>query len=131
MSLPEGLLWREVRGGRLGHKFRRQVPMGPYVVDFYCPAAKLIVELDGEVHGDRLVEDAERTAWLEARGYRVVRFAAVDVLANLEGVVEELLLLAPLRAAGGPPPPRGGRDCRRFVMNARSASGGPSARAVS
>jgi len=82
--------------------------MGPYVVDFYCPAAKLVVELDGEVHGDRLVEDAERTAWLEARGYRVVRFAAVDVLANLEGVVEELLLLAPPPGRGRPSSPARG-----------------------
>ena len=108
MTLPECLLWREVRGGRLGHRFRRQVPMGPYVVDFYCPAAQLVVEVDGEVHGDRLAEDLERTAWLEAHGYRVVRFQAVDVLANLEGVVEQLLLLTPPPGRGRPSSPARG-----------------------
>src|SRR5262245_46562438 len=76
--------------------------MEPYVVDFYCPQAKLIVEVDGEFHGERQVEDARRTATLESRGYRVIRFQATEVLVDLDGVLERL------------PPPRkgGGTSCR-------------------
>src|SRR5437016_4738399 len=73
MTLPERLLWREIRGRQLGPRFRRQVPMDPYVVDFYCSEAKLIVEVDGEFHLERHHEDARRTACLERRGYRVMR----------------------------------------------------------
>src|SRR5258708_15655061 len=76
MTLPERLLWREIRGRRLGPRFRRQVPMEPYLVDFYCPHARLIVEVDGELHAERQVEDARPTARLESRGYRVIRFQA-------------------------------------------------------
>ena len=110
MTLPERLLWRELRGRGLGPRFRRQVPIGPFIVDFYCPQAKLVVEVDGEFHGDRMIEDRDRTLWLDAQGYRVVRFAAVDVLVDLDAVVERLsLLLTPLRVAADPPPPPGGR----------------------
>ncbi|MBI3678451.1 MAG: DUF559 domain-containing protein [Proteobacteria bacterium] len=76
-------LWRSLRGKELGgFRFRRQQPIGPYVVDFFCSAAKLIIELDGGQHGeDRNVSyDAARTRWLEARGYRVLRFANSEFL---------------------------------------------------
>ena len=69
--------------------------MEPYVVDFYCPQAKLIVEVDGEFHGERQVEDAERTARLESRGYRVIRFQATEILVDLDGVLERLLIEIP------------------------------------
>jgi very-short-patch-repair endonuclease len=101
MTLPERMLWREVRGRGLGPRFRRQVPIGPYVVDFYCPQAKLVVEVDGDFHGDRLIEDRDRAVWLDAQGYRVVRVQAVDILTALEDVLERLLLLLT------PPPVRG------------------------
>ena len=100
MSLPERLLWREIRGRRLGPRLRRQVPMEPYlpprggghVVDFYCLQARLIVEVDGEFHAERQVEDARRTARLESRGYRVIRFQATEILVDLDGVLERLLI---------------------------------------
>jgi very-short-patch-repair endonuclease len=91
MTLPERLLWREIRGRQLGRRFRRQVPMDRYVVDFYCPEAKLIVEVDGEFHGERYEEDARRTARLERRGYRVLRFQAIEILVDLDAVLETLL----------------------------------------
>jgi very-short-patch-repair endonuclease len=69
--------------------------MPPYVVDFYCPAAKLVVEVDGEFHADRYARDSERQAVLESRGYRVVRVSAVDVMTDLDSVVEALFLNVP------------------------------------
>lgn len=69
--------------------------MGPYVVDFFCPDAKLVVEVDGGQHSDSASDDV-RTRWLEARGYRVVRFWNNDVLANTEGML--LAILEALRA---------------------------------
>jgi very-short-patch-repair endonuclease len=101
MTLPERMLWREVRGRGLGPRFRRQVPIGPYIVDFYCPRAKLVVEVDGDFHGDRLIEDRDRAVWLDAQGYRVARVQAVDVMTALEDVLERLLLFL------DPPPVRG------------------------
>ena len=81
-------------------------------MDFSCPQAKLVVEVDGEFHGDRMIEDRDRTLRLNAQGYRAVRFAAVDVMVDLDAVVERLSLpLTPLRVAADPPPPRGGRGC--------------------
>ena len=99
-------LWSRVRRKQLeGFRFRRQHPLGPYVVDFFCAEAKLIVEVDGGQHAD----DGEvRTRWLKARGYRVIRFWNNDVLANTDGVLR--MILDALRA--GPPtqpPPQGGR----------------------
>jgi very-short-patch-repair endonuclease len=89
-------LWSRLRRRQLaGFRFRRQHPMGPYVVDFFCPDTKLVVEVDGGQHADSAT-DAVRTRWLEARGYRVVRFWNNDVLANTEGVL--LAILGALRA---------------------------------
>ena len=73
----ERRLWSRLRTKQLGGlRFRRQQPIGPYIVDFFCPAARLIVELDGDHHGtDKKAEqDANRTRWLEGRGYKVLRF---------------------------------------------------------
>ncbi|HEV2549461.1 MAG TPA: endonuclease domain-containing protein [Stellaceae bacterium] len=89
-------LWSRLRGKQLkAYRFRRQHPMGPYVVDFFCADAKLVVEVDGGQHADSKSDDA-RTRWLEARGYRVIRFWNNDVLANTEGVL--LAILDALRA---------------------------------
>jgi very-short-patch-repair endonuclease len=74
----EEMLWRALRARNLdGHKFRRQVPLGPYVADFLCLEARLIVELDGPPHDDptQQAHDARRTAWLAAQGFRVLRFS--------------------------------------------------------
>jgi very-short-patch-repair endonuclease len=90
-------LWSRLRKKQLdGFRFRRQQPIGPYVVDFYCPEARLIIELDGGQHAEREAEDAARTAWLEAQGYRVVRFWNNDTLSNTEGVLT--MILTALRA---------------------------------
>ena len=76
----EGRLWGELRAKRLGGwKWRRQAPIGPFIVDFYCPAAKLIVELDGSQHQDSLDYDRRRTRFLEAQGLRVLRFRSEGV----------------------------------------------------
>src|SRR4029077_18794358 len=93
-------LWSRLRRRQLaGFRFWRPHPMGPYVVDFFCPEAKLVVEVDGGQHADSAT-DAVCTRWLEARGYRVVRYWNNDVLANTEGV-----LLGILGARRGCPPP--------------------------
>ena len=71
----EGRLWGELRGRKLGGwKWRRQAPIGRYIVDFYCPAARLIVELDGSHHLDQQGYDARRTTFLEAQGLTVIRY---------------------------------------------------------
>src|SRR5579863_525367 len=80
-------LWSRLRRKQLdGFRFRRQQPLGNYVVDFFCPEAKLIVEVDGGQHAESASDDV-RTRWLEARGDRIVRFWNNDVLANTEGVL--------------------------------------------
>jgi very-short-patch-repair endonuclease len=73
-----------------GHKFRRQQLLGAYIVDLVCLERKLIIEVDGGQHGEQVVSDAERTAWLEAQGFRVLRFWNHDVLRDIE-VVKEVI----------------------------------------
>jgi very-short-patch-repair endonuclease len=92
MSLPEVLLWDCLRGQRLGGlRFRRQHAIEPYVLDFYCPAAKLAVEVDGAHHDlpGQLSHDERRDRWLDERGVRVMRIAAADILDDqaFEGVL--------------------------------------------
>src|SRR5258708_34121866 len=85
---PEIRLWSRLRGKQLeGFRFRRQQPIGPYIVDFLCPAAKLVIEVDGGQHATDEQRDAARSGWLEERGYRVLRFCNNDVLANTDGVI--------------------------------------------
>jgi very-short-patch-repair endonuclease len=93
-SLPEGLLWQALRTRPDGFKFRRQHPFGWYIADFYCPAADLVIEIDGESHsmGGRPQQDARRDEWLRRQGLRVVRFAATGVMNDLNSVVTAILL---------------------------------------
>ena len=85
-------LWHLLRGRELaGHKFRRQVPLGPYIADFVCLSARLIVELDGGQHGEQITYDSERTKWLEARDFRVVRFWNNQVFEERDAVLETIL----------------------------------------
>ena len=103
-------LWSRLRRKQLdGFRFRRQHPIGIYIVDFLCPEAKLIVEVDGGQHNVEEDKDEKRTRWLEARGYRIIRFWNNDVLSNTDGVV--LAVLEELRGGYPPPypPPQGGR----------------------
>jgi very-short-patch-repair endonuclease len=84
----EESLWRNLKGGQLqGRKFRRQHPVGPFVVDFFCPSAQLVLEIDGPVHDTQRDRDTERQQLLESRGYRVLRIRSEDVDSNLLGVL--------------------------------------------
>jgi len=87
----EQTLWFALRAERFaGVKFRRQKVVGPYIADFASNAPKLVIEVDGHLHGDTTDYDAERTAYLTEQGYRVVRFTNADVMHNLEGVLRLL-----------------------------------------
>ena len=98
----EQAVWRLLRAKQAGgYGFRRQVPIGRYIVDFVCPSERLIVELDGGQHAENAVADARRTRWLESEGYRVMRVWNSDALANPEGVLEAILL--ELRSAAPSP----------------------------
>ncbi|MDO8587457.1 MAG: DUF559 domain-containing protein [Armatimonadota bacterium] len=90
-TTAEAVLWRYLRDRQMhGRKWRRQEPIDQYVVDFICPELRLIIELDGEAHADRQQQDEARQAYLESRGFRVVRFLNDDVFQNLVGVMETL-----------------------------------------
>lgn len=92
MSLPEVLLWQRLRGRRCGDfKFRRQHVLGPYFADFYCHELRLVVEIDGSSHNQRGEHDRARDAWMEARGLRVVRLLATEVLENPDDVADRLV----------------------------------------
>ena len=83
----ERALWRQLRCRQLGgYKFRRQQPVGQYIVDFVCLERRVIIELDGGQHAKQVGYDAERTAWLESQGFRVLRFWNNQVFQELEGV---------------------------------------------
>src|SRR5665648_645230 len=92
MSPIEQRLWHALRGTQLGASFRRQHPVGPYVLDFYCASLRLAIELDGDTHASRAEHDALRTRFLEARGIRVLRFANRDVWNKIESVMEMIAL---------------------------------------
>ena len=102
MTDAELRLWQALRkSGIEGLGFRRQAPIGPYIVDFFCPARRLIVEVDGGQHafdGDR-ARDTERDAWLASQGYRVLRFWNHDVLSGVDDICRAIL------AASQEPPP--------------------------
>ena len=115
LSLPERLLWVRLKGSEA--HFRKQHPIGPYVLDFYCPRVKLAIEVDGFAHdtGDRPGRDEARTAWLAAEGIEMLRIPASEVLADPNGVADALLRLctsplhhppSPEASADGPPPHR-------------------------
>jgi very-short-patch-repair endonuclease len=116
MSLPEVLLWQELRKRPAGLKFRRQHPAGSFVLDFFCVEKKLAIEIDGEAHerGDRPQHDVVRDAWVLANGVRTCRIPAKDVLTNLEGVVRYIVGVAggelPLHQPAAGPPPLAGED---------------------
>jgi very-short-patch-repair endonuclease len=101
MPRSEALLWSYIRKRALnGARFRRQHPIGPYIADFACIAAKLVIEVDGYTHWtqEQLDHDARRTKYLNERGWRVIRVSSADVYDNLSGVWETI-------AAHLPPPP--------------------------
>jgi very-short-patch-repair endonuclease len=94
-------LWSKLRRKQIdGHRFRRQVPIGPYIADFVCLERRLVIEVDGGQHSESIADDA-RMAWLEGQGFCVLRFWNNDVLGNTEGV---LTVIAQHLAAEAPPP---------------------------
>ena len=96
-------LWQALRSRQLtGWKFRRQHPVGPFVVDFVCLAASIVIEVDGAHHAEQRVKDAARTRFIESKGFRVVRFDDGQVLRELDAVLEVIRLA--LEAAPHPSP---------------------------
>ena len=89
----ETLLWQKVlRGKQFGqHKFLRQKPIGPYIVDFYCAELHLVIEVDGDSHAEQATDDVQRTAYLNKLGLSVRRYTNRDVLNNLPGLYDHLL----------------------------------------
>jgi very-short-patch-repair endonuclease len=92
ISPIERKLWHALRDSQLGASFRRQHPVGPYVLDFYCPSVRLAIELDGDDHATRTKSDSRRTRFLNQRGIHVIRFSNRDVWNNLQGVKEIIAL---------------------------------------
>ncbi len=85
----EGLLWWALRAGELGGwRFRRQVPFGPYILDFFCPKSPLVIEVDGAQHGEDT--DVRRDAWLMGQGLRVIRFGNDEVFTELDAVLDTI-----------------------------------------
>jgi very-short-patch-repair endonuclease len=104
----EKRLWHFLRAGRIrGHKFRRQAAIGSYVVDFVCFAIKLIVELDGPRHLEQCAaeHDSRRTAWLNGRGYHIIRFRNQELDEDIRGVVDKITRAAAELEAQNPPTP--------------------------
>jgi len=91
LTEAEKVIWTRLRAGRLnGFKFKRQQPIGRYIVDFVCFERRSIVEIDGSQHLDEVIHDNRRTRWLEQRGFRVVRFWNDEALRDTERVIEEI-----------------------------------------
>ena len=127
MTDAERQLWRILRLRQMnGRRFRRQVPLGRYIADFVCHEARLVLEIDGGQHEPVSEREAERTAFIQSEGYRVLRFWNNEVLANLEGVYAVIVgeldrspppKPSPIQGEGDPqrpvvPPPRWGRAGR-------------------
>jgi very-short-patch-repair endonuclease len=112
MTDAERIVWHAVRAHRLnGATFRRQAPIGPYVVDFVCHAAKLIIELDGGQHFEpkQIAHDERRRGYLATQGYRVLRFNNLEVIKNKSGVLETIAAAIGNAAFPLPdPPPQAG-----------------------
>jgi very-short-patch-repair endonuclease len=102
MTDAEQRLWRELRLCGLGSKFRRQHPVGKYIVDFAAVQARLCIEVDGAQHAEQTESDNERTAFLESQGYRLLRFTDREVLTAI-GPVKEAIWNA-LHQTEPPPP---------------------------
>ena len=101
LTPAEAKVWARVRNRGLGFKIRRQHPIWRFIADFYCAEAKLVIEIDGDSHAepDQEEYDNARTAWLEDRGYKVIRFTNHDAHKNLNNLLNELFLTCKERVA--------------------------------
>jgi very-short-patch-repair endonuclease len=114
MSKPEVLLWQLLRGSPAGIRFRRQYAIGPYIADFYCPAARMVIEIDGQIHDfdEQAQHDAARDQMIASFGVRIERIAASEVLQDAAGTASALIELCasvgplhhPRKRGDGPPP---------------------------
>jgi very-short-patch-repair endonuclease len=93
-TLSEKLLWRRIRASQLGVRFRRQHPIGPYIVDFCCPKENLIIEIDGNSHWEASAgeHDAQRSEYLRTNGWRIIRYTNREVQENIDSVVQDILI---------------------------------------
>jgi len=90
MTWPEKLFWSRIKAKQFfGLKFRKQHPIGPYIVDFYCASRSLVIEIDGMSHTDAEA-DAWRQRWLESNGMKMLRYSNDDVIVDIDGVIEDL-----------------------------------------
>ena len=112
MTVPERLLWKHLRQRPSGLKFRRQHPIGPYIVDFCCLQSKFVVEVDGAVHDNsaQVAYDERRNQFIKENGFRVLRVSAKRVLADVVGTADSIVARAesPLHRPADGPPPRAG-----------------------
>ena len=93
LTIAEAFLWKQLKNSQFeGKKFRRQQSIGPYIVDFYCPEEKLVIELDGEVHNNIISSDYDdkRTEYMEANGIRVIRFENKQLFESFDMVMEAI-----------------------------------------
>ena len=104
----EQRLWYHLRAHRfIGLKFKRQKPLGRYIVDFICHERRLIIEVDGGQHAEQTDYEHERDTWLRERGYRVLRFWNHDIMRQLDGVLEQIRLAVVLPSPPAPLPRAG------------------------
>ncbi|MBV9851796.1 MAG: DUF559 domain-containing protein [Armatimonadetes bacterium] len=104
MTPAERVLWEALHGKQLvGLRFRPQHPVGQFALDFYCPAAKLVIEVDGDIHDLRQEEDAVRTKHLEAYGCHVIRFRNEEIMHSLPAVLDAIRKAASARVKAKPP----------------------------
>lgn len=95
LTPAESILWRALRGRQLeGLKFRCQHPVGKFIVDFYCPTLKLVIEVDGSIHNQQQIYDLARTEQLQAFGYCVLRFTNDELIKDLPSVLDQIAKLA-------------------------------------
>ena len=109
----ERVMWNELRAHRLNDaSFRRQKPIGPYIVDFACDAARLVIEIDGGQHYEAkgVENDARRDLYLKSEGYNILRFSNHDVLTNKAGVLETIISALQAKAPSLPSPASGGGE---------------------
>jgi very-short-patch-repair endonuclease len=113
MTKAEIILWTRLKGRSLhGHRFHRQHPIGPYIVDFACKAQMLIIEVDGATHSTdtQIKHDVQRTKFLETQAWEVLRISNLDIYENLNGVLEAIASKLPPPTASPPPPPQAGEE---------------------
>ncbi|MDJ0921965.1 MAG: DUF559 domain-containing protein [Henriciella sp.] len=98
LTSAERILWSKLKGKQInGWQFRKQHPVGPYITDFACPQAKLVIEVDGDTHteNNQLIHDLRRTRFLESRGWAVHRIWNTDIYNNLNAVLDGLYAILP------------------------------------